>query len=101
MESSGNMAGRSTAKIARKAEQCSGWCFQRRWPLLWRQFFRFFAVIGGAELIRTIDTIWTRIALGLVIAQIAAAVCLKTSTTLTGLGDTFPCLLALLVMLAF
>jgi hypothetical protein len=52
-------------------------------------------------LIRTIDTIWTRIALGLVIAQISAAVFLRTSTALTWLGDTFPCLLALVVMLAF
>jgi uncharacterized membrane protein YgdD (TMEM256/DUF423 family) len=52
-------------------------------------------------LIRTIDTIWTRVALGLVIAQIAAAVFLKTGPLLTGLGDTFPCLLALVVMLSF
>jgi signal transduction histidine kinase len=52
-------------------------------------------------LIRTIDTIWTRIALGLVIAQIAAAVFLRTSTPLTWLGDTFPCLLALVVMFSF
>jgi signal transduction histidine kinase len=58
-------------------------------------------VIGDAELIRTIDTIWARIALGLVIAQIAAAVFLKTGATLTGLGDAIPCLLALVVMLAF
>jgi signal transduction histidine kinase len=52
-------------------------------------------------LIRTIDTIWTRIALGLVIAQMAAAVLWRTSTPLTWLGDTFPCLLALVVMLSF
>lgn len=52
-------------------------------------------------MIRTIDTIWTRIALGLVIAQIAAAVLLRTGTPLTWLGDTFPCLLALVVMLSF
>ena len=58
-------------------------------------------MIGEAELIRTIDTIWTRIALGLVLAQIAAAIFLRTSTTLTRLGDTFPCLLALVLMLAF
>jgi uncharacterized membrane protein YgdD (TMEM256/DUF423 family) len=52
-------------------------------------------------MIRTIDTIWTRIALGLVIAQISAAVFLRTGTPLTWLGDTFPCLLALVVMLSF
>ena len=37
----------------------------------------------------------------MVIAQICAAVFLRTSTTLTRLGDTFPCLLALVVMLSF
>jgi signal transduction histidine kinase len=54
-----------------------------------------------AELIRTIDTLWTRIALGLVLAQIGAALFLPPSKLLTGLGDTFPCLLALVVVLAF
>jgi signal transduction histidine kinase len=58
-------------------------------------------MIGYKELIRTIDTIWTRIALVLVIAQIGAALLLRTSTPLTWLGDTFPCLLALVVMLSF
>jgi uncharacterized membrane protein YgdD (TMEM256/DUF423 family) len=52
-------------------------------------------------LIRTIDTIWARIALGLVLAQTAAAVFLPPSTLLTALGDSFPCLLALVVMLSF
>jgi signal transduction histidine kinase len=52
-------------------------------------------------LIRTIDTLWTRIALGLVLAQLAAAAFLHTGTALTALGDTFPCLLALVVMLSF
>jgi len=52
-------------------------------------------------LIRTIDTIWTRIALGLVLAQTAAAVFLPPSALLTALGDSFPCLLALVVMLSF
>lgn len=54
-----------------------------------------------AALIRTIDTLWTRIALGLVVAQICAALLLRPSIALTGLGDTFPCLLALTVMLSF
>src|SRR5271155_1941031 len=54
-----------------------------------------------AELIRTIDTIWTRIALGLVLAQIGAALFLTPSRLLTSLGDTFPCLLALVVVLSF
>lgn len=58
-------------------------------------------MIGDAELIGTIDTRWTRIALGLVLAQIAAAVFLPPSALLTGLGDSFPCLLALVVMLSF
>ncbi|HMD08778.1 MAG TPA: histidine kinase dimerization/phospho-acceptor domain-containing protein [Candidatus Acidoferrum sp.] len=52
-------------------------------------------------MIRTIDTIWTRIALGLVLAQTAAAVFLPPSALLTALGDSFPCLLALVVMLSF
>lgn len=47
------------------------------------------------------DTLWTRIALGLVLGQIAAAVFLPAGTLLTALGDTFPCLLALVVMLSF
>ncbi|HKN76724.1 MAG TPA: histidine kinase dimerization/phospho-acceptor domain-containing protein [Candidatus Acidoferrum sp.] len=47
------------------------------------------------------DTLWTRIALGLVLAQIAAAVFLHSGTVLTALGDSFPCLLALVVMLSF
>jgi uncharacterized membrane protein YgdD (TMEM256/DUF423 family) len=59
------------------------------------------AVIGDAELIRKIDTIWTRIALGLVLAQIATALFFAPSPLLTGLGDSFPCLLALVVMLSF
>jgi hypothetical protein len=53
------------------------------------------------ELLRRIDTLWTRIALGLVLTQIAAAVFLQPSHALTALGDTFPCLLALVVMMAF
>jgi hypothetical protein len=57
--------------------------------------------MNGAELIRTIDTLWTRIALGLVLAQISAALFLHNSPVLTGLGDTFACLLALVVMLSF
>jgi len=52
-------------------------------------------------LLRTIDTLWTRIALGLVIAQIACAALLPRSGFLTALGDAFPCLLALLVVLSF
>ncbi|HEY6386864.1 MAG TPA: histidine kinase dimerization/phospho-acceptor domain-containing protein [Candidatus Acidoferrum sp.] len=52
-------------------------------------------------MIRTIDTIWTRIALGLVLAQTAAAIFLPPSALLTALGDSFPCLLALVVMLSF
>jgi hypothetical protein len=52
-------------------------------------------------LFRTIDTLWTRIALGLVLAQAAAALFLHHNLLLTGLGDTFPCLLVLVVILAF
>lgn len=52
-------------------------------------------------MLRTIDTIWTRIALALVIAQISAALFLPPGTILTALGDSFPCLLALVVMLSF
>ncbi len=52
-------------------------------------------------MLRKIDTLWTRIALGLVLCQIAAALFLPASTLLTALGDTFPCLLALVVMLSF
>lgn len=52
-------------------------------------------------MIRKIDTLWTRIALGLVLAQIAAAVFLARSVLLTALGDSFPCLLALIVLLSF
>jgi hypothetical protein len=52
-------------------------------------------------LLRTIDTLWTRIALALVLAQISTALVLPPSTALTALGDTFPCLLALVVMLSF
>jgi len=52
-------------------------------------------------LIRAIDTLWTRIALGLVLAQLAAAAFLHAGTALTALGDTFPCLLALVVMFSF
>ena len=52
-------------------------------------------------MIRTIDTLWTRIALGLVLAQISAALLLHNSPMLTAVGDTFPCLLALAVMLSF
>jgi signal transduction histidine kinase len=48
-----------------------------------------------------VDTIWTRIALGLVLAQIIAALLLPRGAVLTMLGDTFPCLLALVVMLSF
>lgn len=57
--------------------------------------------MGDAGLLRSMDTLWTRIALGLVLAQISAAVILPPSALLTILGDTFPCLLALLVMLSF
>jgi uncharacterized membrane protein YgdD (TMEM256/DUF423 family) len=52
-------------------------------------------------LLRTIDTLWTRIALGLIVLQIAAAVFMHPSPMLTALGDTFPCLLALVAMLSF
>ena len=52
-------------------------------------------------MLRTIDTLWTRIALGLVLAQIGAALFLHPSPVLTAVGDTFPCLLALVVMLSF
>jgi signal transduction histidine kinase len=52
-------------------------------------------------LLRKINTLWTRIALGLVMAQTAAAVFLEPSRVLTALGDTFPCLLAVLVILSF
>ncbi len=52
-------------------------------------------------MLRTIDTLWTRIALGLVLAQTAAAIFLDGSRLLTALGDTFPCLLALTVMMSF
>ena len=52
-------------------------------------------------MLRGVDTLWTRIALGLVLAQIAAAVSLPPSPMLTYLGDTFPCLLTLIVMLSF
>jgi hypothetical protein len=50
---------------------------------------------------RAIDTIWTRIALALVTAQICAAAFLHTSRTLTAIGDIIPCLLALTVALSF
>src|SRR5277367_273574 len=53
------------------------------------------------KLIRTIDTKWTRIALGLVLAQLAAAIFLHPGLVLTALGDTFPCLLGWVVMLSF
>lgn len=52
-------------------------------------------------MLRTIDTLWTRIALGLVVAQVSAALFLPPSTVLTAFGDSFPCLLALVVMLSF
>jgi len=52
-------------------------------------------------LLRTIDTLWTRIALALVLAQISVALVLPPGTALTALGDAFPCLLALVVMLSF
>lgn len=52
-------------------------------------------------MLRRIDTGWTRIALGLVLAQTAAAAFLQPSRMLTALGDTFPCLLALVVMMSF
>jgi hypothetical protein len=41
------------------------------------------------------------VALGLVLAQTGAAVGLHPGAPLTALGDTFPCLLALVVMLSF
>ena len=52
-------------------------------------------------MLRTIDTLWTRIALGLVLAQIAAAVLLQPGLALTAVGDAIPCLLALTVILSF
>jgi signal transduction histidine kinase len=52
-------------------------------------------------LLRTIDTIWTRIALCLALAQTAAAAFMEPSRVLTALGDSFPCLLALVVILSF
>lgn len=52
-------------------------------------------------MIRKVDTLWTRIALGLVLSQFAAAVFLPPSTLLTSLGDTLSCLLALVVMFSF
>jgi len=52
-------------------------------------------------LLRRIDTLWTRIALGLVLAQIASALLLQPSRLLTALGDLFPCLLAAVVALSF
>jgi hypothetical protein len=52
-------------------------------------------------LFQTINTKWTRIALGLVLAQAAAAVFLQPSRMLTAIGDTFPCLLALVAMMSF
>jgi signal transduction histidine kinase len=57
--------------------------------------------LGDSELLRTIDTLWTRIALSLVLAQVAAAVFLQPGRLLTAFGDTFPCLLALTVMMSF
>jgi uncharacterized membrane protein YgdD (TMEM256/DUF423 family) len=57
--------------------------------------------MGIAQLLRMTDTLWTRIALGLVLAQIAAALFLNPSRSLTAIGDTLPCLLALVVMLSF
>src|SRR5580704_6688784 len=95
------MAEKSAAAIGRKAEQFSGWCFLRPWQLRWRWLLKLYAVMSDAELIRTVDTIWTRIALGLVLAQIAAAMFLAPGTLLTVLGDSFPCLLALVVVLSF
>ena len=52
-------------------------------------------------MLRAIDTLWTRIALGLVVAQVSAALFLPPGLLLTALGDSFPCLLALTVMLSF
>jgi His Kinase A (phospho-acceptor) domain len=52
-------------------------------------------------MLREVDTVWTRIALCLVLVQIAAAVFLSSGPTLTYLGDTLPCLLTLVVMLSF
>lgn len=52
-------------------------------------------------MLRRIDTLWTRIALGLVLAQIASALLLQPSRLLTALGDLFPCLLAAVVALSF
>ena len=48
-----------------------------------------------------IDTLWTRIALGLVLAQVSAALLLQPSRELTALGDIFPCLLAAVVAFSF
>ncbi|MGH9742789.1 MAG: hypothetical protein ACRD51_10605, partial [Candidatus Acidiferrum sp.] len=50
---------------------------------------------------RRIDTVWTRIALGLVAAQVSAALFLRPSKLLTALGDSFLCLLAIVVILSF
>src|SRR5579864_5979844 len=52
-------------------------------------------------MLRTIDTVWTRIALCLVLTQIAAAVFLPRGPLLTGIGDSLPCLLTIVVMLSF
>jgi His Kinase A (phospho-acceptor) domain len=52
-------------------------------------------------MLRAVDTIWTRIALGLVLAQIAAAVFLPRGPVLTYIGDTLPCVLTMVVMLSF
>src|ERR1700732_1272538 len=65
------MAAKSSARIGRKAERFSGWCYQRLWRLRWKQLPKRLADIGDKELLRTIDTLWTRIALGLVLAPTA------------------------------
>lgn len=69
--------------------------------MLSRLFPEHLAAFGDAELLRNMDTVWTRIALALIIGQVGAAVLLPRSSLLTALGDTFPCLLALVVMLSF
>jgi signal transduction histidine kinase len=58
-------------------------------------------VIKGEGLLKTLNTVWTRIAAGLVLAQVLAALFMRPGHRLTTLGDAIPCLLVLTVMLAF
>jgi hypothetical protein len=52
-------------------------------------------------MLRAVDTLWTRMALVLVLAQIAVGIFLPPSQVLTYVGDILPCLLILVVMLSF